>query len=116
VTFGFIDRRSIQLSYGFDYSGNLASSRPDPRRVSRRHPVVIGGFGDTDCNSDYSAKLMRFADRVGISYLAQGRPSAWSQRPILRATLALPGAPCASPIRLWGSMRSSTRRHRDPRR
>jgi len=54
----------------FDYSGNLASSKPDLRRVARRHPVLIGGFGDTDCNSDYSTKLMRFADDVGISYLA----------------------------------------------
>jgi endoglucanase len=54
----------------FDYSGNFPSSKPDLTRVSRSHPVVIGGFGDTDCNSDYSTKLMRFADGLGISYLA----------------------------------------------
>ncbi len=30
----------------------------------------MGGFGDTDCNSDYSKRLMRFADGQGISYLA----------------------------------------------
>ena len=36
-------------------------------RSRRRHPVVVGGFGDTDCNSDYSTKLMQFADGHGIS-------------------------------------------------
>ena len=32
--------------------------------------MLIGGFGDTNCNSDFSSKLMKFADRLGISYLA----------------------------------------------
>jgi endoglucanase len=64
-------RRQLVAGWNsFDYSANLASSRRDLRHVARRHPIVVGGFGDTDCNSDYSTKLMRFADRVGISYLA----------------------------------------------
>ncbi len=54
----------------FDYSGNLGSSKPDLTALSRSYPVVVGGFGDTDCNSDYSNKLMKFADGKGISYLA----------------------------------------------
>jgi len=32
--------------------------------------VLVGGFGDTDCNSSFSLKLMKLADRAGISYLA----------------------------------------------
>jgi endoglucanase len=54
----------------FDYSGNFGASKADLSSLSNRHPVLIGGFGDTDCNSDYSLKLMRFADGQGISYLA----------------------------------------------
>ena len=54
----------------FDYSGNLPSSKPFLGSLSRSHPVLVGGFGDTDCNSNYSRKLMRFADSKGISYLA----------------------------------------------
>ncbi len=54
----------------FDYSGNLPSSKPFLGSLSRSHPVLVGGFGDTDCNSDYSRKLMRFADSKRISYLA----------------------------------------------
>lgn len=54
----------------FDYSGQLASHFSELRSVAQGHPVVVGGFGDTDCNSDFSQQLMRFADSVGISYLA----------------------------------------------
>jgi hypothetical protein len=54
----------------FDYTKNLRRSKGDLRRLSASHPIVIGGFGDTDCDSDYSTKLMKFADRLGISYLA----------------------------------------------
>jgi endoglucanase len=55
---------------GFDYSKNLPGSKPALRKLSNEFPVVVGGFGDTDCNSDFSNKLMRFADGQGISYLA----------------------------------------------
>ncbi len=54
----------------FDYSGNFGSSKGTLRKLSKNYPVVVGGFGDTDCNSGYSTKLMRFADGQGISYLA----------------------------------------------
>ena len=62
-----------QLAVGwndFDYTKNLRRSKGDLRRLAASYPIVIGGFGDTDCDSDYSTKLMRFADRLGISYLA----------------------------------------------
>jgi hypothetical protein len=38
--------------------------------LSTQVPVVAGEFGDVDCNHNYSDKFMRFADRIGISYLA----------------------------------------------
>ena len=64
-------RHSLVVGWNsFDYSGNFDSSKNDLAQLSNRHPVLFGGFGDTDCNSDYSTKLMRFADGQGISYLA----------------------------------------------
>jgi len=54
----------------FDYANNLGRSKGDLRTLSDSVPVIVGGFGDTDCNSDYSRRLMRFADGQGISYLA----------------------------------------------
>ncbi len=54
----------------FDYANNIKRSKPRLRQLARSFPIVIGGFGDTDCNSDFSTRLMRFADRLGISYLA----------------------------------------------
>jgi hypothetical protein len=54
----------------FDFSGSLSPFEPQLRRMARRHPVVVGGFGDTDCNSDFSAHLMHLADRAHISYFA----------------------------------------------
>jgi hypothetical protein len=54
----------------FDYSGNFGSSKGDLSNLAAARPIVVGGFGDTDCNSNYSKKLMRFADGRGISYLA----------------------------------------------
>jgi hypothetical protein len=55
----------------FDYSGNYgAGARSDLRRLAKKHPILVGGFGDTDCNSDFSRRLMGFADSIGASYLA----------------------------------------------
>ncbi len=54
----------------FDFAKNLRRSRSDLQGLSAAHPIVVGGFGDTDCDSDYSTKLMKFADGLGISYLA----------------------------------------------
>ncbi|HKP91457.1 MAG TPA: cellulase family glycosylhydrolase [Thermoleophilaceae bacterium] len=54
----------------FDYSGNYPAVKPDLERIAKRHPILVGGFGDTDCDSDFSRGLMRFADSLGVSYLA----------------------------------------------
>jgi hypothetical protein len=62
-----------QLAAGwndFDYAKNLRRSKGDLASVAQSNPIVVGGFGDTDCNSDYSTKIMNFADKHGISYLA----------------------------------------------
>jgi hypothetical protein len=62
-----------QLAAGwndFDYAKNLRTSKGDLASVAQGYPVVVGGFGDTDCDSDYSTKIMNFADGHGISYLA----------------------------------------------
>jgi hypothetical protein len=63
--------RALVVSFDdFDYSGNLATQAPNLTRLARRHPILVGGFGDTDCNSDFSQRLMSFADAHDISYLA----------------------------------------------
>ncbi len=54
----------------FDYSKNFGPSKSDLGSLASRYPIVVGGFGDTDCDSSFSTKLMKFADRSGISYLA----------------------------------------------
>jgi hypothetical protein len=54
----------------FDYSGNFGASKRHLKALAKNFPVLVGGFGDTDCNSDYSRKIMGFADSHGISYLA----------------------------------------------
>ena len=54
----------------FDYANNIKRSKPHLKRLAKRFPIVIGGFGDTDCNSDFSTRLMKFADTLRISYLA----------------------------------------------
>jgi endoglucanase len=38
-------------------------------RVARRHPVVVGELGETDCAHGYIDRWMPWADRHGISYL-----------------------------------------------
>jgi endoglucanase len=54
----------------FDYSKNFPRVSPDLTRLAATYPVLIGGFGDTNCSSRFSRRLMKFADRAGISYLA----------------------------------------------
>jgi len=54
----------------FDFTKNLNRSKSDLRRLAASFPIVVGGFGDGDCNSDFSTRLMKFADGLGISYLA----------------------------------------------
>lgn len=54
----------------FDYGDYVLAHEATLRAFSRSHPVIIGGFGDTDCDSDYSRKLMDFIDSIHQSYLA----------------------------------------------
>jgi endoglucanase len=54
----------------FDYSDYVVAHAGELRRFARRHPVVVGGFGDTNCTSTYSTKVMRVMDALGQSYLA----------------------------------------------
>jgi hypothetical protein len=86
------------MDYAGDLSGWLAHEPSDPRgqlvasfhtfedqphksscdaaclaavvSVGRRVPVVIDGFGDYDCDHDYTDTVMRFGDAHGFSYLA----------------------------------------------
>jgi len=54
----------------FDYGDSIGMGRAVLRSVARRHPIVVGGFGDTNCTSRYSQGVMRFMDSIGQSYLA----------------------------------------------
>jgi hypothetical protein len=54
----------------FDYSDYVVSHAHELRSFARRHPVIVGGFGDTHCVSTYSEKLMGVMDGIGGSYLA----------------------------------------------
>jgi hypothetical protein len=54
----------------FDYADSVGNSKGVIRRLGRRYPVLVGGFGDTHCRSDYSRRLMGFADSLGMSYFA----------------------------------------------
>ena len=54
----------------FDYSDFVVSHEAVLRAFARRHPVIVGGFGDTNCTSAYSRTLMRVMDSIRGSYLA----------------------------------------------
>ena len=54
----------------FDYSDSILGHRAALRAFARRHPIVVGGFGDTNCTSAYSRRVMAFMDAIGGSYLA----------------------------------------------
>ncbi len=54
----------------FDCSGNFPAQEPDLAALAGNYPVIIGGFGDTDCSSTFADALMGFVDENGISYLA----------------------------------------------
>jgi endoglucanase len=86
------------MDYAGDLSGWLAHEPSDPRHqliasfhifeykpktgdcssaceaavlnVGRQVPVIIDGFGEYDCNHDYSDTVMGLADQYGFSYLA----------------------------------------------
>jgi endoglucanase len=54
----------------FDYSDYVVAHAAALRAFARRHPVIVGGFGDTHCVSTYSDKVMSFMDSIHQSYLA----------------------------------------------
>jgi hypothetical protein len=54
----------------FDYADFVVSHAHALRVFARRHPIVVGGFGDTHCVSTYSKKVMAVMDAIGQSYLA----------------------------------------------
>jgi hypothetical protein len=54
----------------FDYADYVVGHTATLRNFSQRHPVIVGGFGDTNCGSTYSQKLMSFMDAIHQSYLA----------------------------------------------
>lgn len=39
-------------------------------KISEAVPIVISEFGDTDCNGDFSRRLMAWADSAHVSYVA----------------------------------------------
>lgn len=54
----------------FDFSDYVVGHVSELRSMARRHPVIVGGFGDTHCTSTYSEKLMGIMDGLHQSYLA----------------------------------------------
>jgi hypothetical protein len=54
----------------FDYGDFVLSHMAQLRNFARIHPVIVGGFGDTNCTSNYSQRLMLFMDSIHQSYLA----------------------------------------------
>ncbi len=54
----------------FDYSDYVVGHARYLRKFARRHPVIVGGFGDTNCTSTYSLKVMKVMDAIKQSYLA----------------------------------------------
>lgn len=54
----------------FDYADYVVGHAATLRDLSHRHPLIVGGFGDTNCSSTYSAKVMSTIDSIHQSYLA----------------------------------------------
>jgi endoglucanase len=54
----------------FDYGDYVVGHQAQLRAFTRAHPVIVGGFGDTNCSSTYSSKLMGIMDSLQQSYLA----------------------------------------------
>jgi endoglucanase len=59
-----------------------AGCRAAVLRTHRRHPVVFGELGETDCRHGYVDQMMRLADRHGIGYLGWSwdatSPGGWN--------------------------------------
>jgi endoglucanase len=54
----------------FDYSDFVLAHESELRSFVKRHPVIVGGFGDSHCESTYSQKVMAVMDSLRQSYLA----------------------------------------------
>ncbi|MHB8692384.1 MAG: cellulase family glycosylhydrolase [Solirubrobacteraceae bacterium] len=54
----------------FDYADYVLAHKHALRAFARRHPVIVGGFGDTHCTSTYSRKVMAVIDSIHQSYFA----------------------------------------------
>jgi hypothetical protein len=54
----------------FDYADYVLSHKGTLRNLAHSHPIIVGGFGDTNCTSTYSRKVMATMDSIGQSYLA----------------------------------------------
>jgi endoglucanase len=54
----------------FDYADYVLGHRDFLSSFASSYPVILGGFGDTNCTSAYSRKVMGFMDSIHQSYLA----------------------------------------------
>ncbi len=75
----------------FDYSDYVVAHAPALRAFARRHPVIVGGFGDTHCVSTYSEKLMSIIDSIHQSYLAWAWDTVQDYGGCANALLSDPG-------------------------
>ncbi len=56
-------------NYGHHLAPCLRGCKAAIAATAARVPVVVGELGQTDCHHDYIDKWMRWADRLGISYI-----------------------------------------------
>jgi endoglucanase len=56
-------------NYGHHLAPCLHGCKAAIAATAARVPVVVGELGQTDCRHDYIDKWMRWADRLGISYI-----------------------------------------------
>ncbi len=54
----------------FDFADYVLGHVAALRDLSHRHPLIVGGFGDTHCMSTYSERVMSTIDSIRQSYLA----------------------------------------------
>jgi endoglucanase len=74
----------VASNHTYDYKPCFRTCRAALLRIAKRHPVVTGELGQTDCKHDYVKGYMRWADRHNISYLGW----AWYVTPELESTCA----------------------------
>ena len=53
----------------YDFAPCLNACRAGLAKIARRHPVVAGEIGETDCAHGYIEGFMGWADQHGVSYL-----------------------------------------------